>query len=78
MTNLTANDRMFIQLFRDADEEGKMYIIQVLICYLHFGADFYSEMKELQDKGDTDGMKECTARWYARGCEMLGVENMEL
>lgn len=71
MTNLTTNDRMFIQLFRDADVEGKMYIIQVLICYLHFGTDFYAEMKELQDKGDTDGIKECIARWYARGCEKM-------
>ena len=78
MTDLTTNERKFIQLFRDSDEAGKNYIIQVLICSSLFGADFYAEMEELKDRGDKDGMKECAARWYARGCEEFGAERMTL
>lgn len=78
MTNPTTNERKFIQLFRDSDKAGKNYIIQVLICSSLFGADFYAEMEELKDRRDKDGMKECAARWYARGCEKFGTERMTL
>ena len=76
MTDLTANERELIQLFREVDEAGKMYIIQMLMCYLRFGADFYAEMKELLDRGDKKGMRECVSRWYALGLETVGEEGM--
>lgn len=78
MTNLTANEREFIQLFRDSDEAGKMHILKMLACTTCFGKDYYSEMIALHKNGDTDGMRECTDRWYDRGCEMLGIERMTI
>lgn len=78
MTKLNTYEREFIQLFRDADEDGKTYIIQVLLCALHFGSEFCAEMEALRIKGDKEGMRECAANWYARGCEMFGVESMTI
>ena len=78
MTTMTANERELIQLFRDADEDGKTYITQVLLCALHFGSEFHVEMEAFRTKGDKEGMRECAARWYARGCEEFGAERMTL
>ena len=78
MTDLTANEREFIQLFRESDGAGRIYIIQMLMCYLRFGADFYAEMKELLDRGDKEGMRECVSRWYALGLETVGKEEMRI
>ena len=78
MTTMTTNERKLIKFFREADEDGKMYILQMLTCFLVFGDDFITEMKELIDKSDKNGMKECVARWYARGCEEFGAERMTL
>ena len=78
MTTMTANERELIQLFREADEGGKTYIIQVLLCASFFGSEFHAEMEALRTKGDKEGMRECAARWYARGCKEFGAERMTL
>ena len=42
---LTKSEREFIQVYRDADEEGKLFILDMLICAATCGEAFFKELQ---------------------------------
>lgn len=64
---LTKSEREFIQAFRDADEEGKLFILDLLCCTVRFGEDFLKDMQTVQ--GDRDAMIAVVSKWKAAAQE---------
>ena len=68
---LTKSEREFIQVYRDADEEGKLFIFDMLICAATCGEDFLKDMQTVQ--GDRDAMIAVVSKWKAavQECQSL-------
>ena len=58
---LTASEEKFIQLFRESDEEGKLFMLDLLCCTVSFGEDFLKDMQIVQ--GDRDAMIAVVSKW---------------
>lgn len=57
---LSKYEREFLQLYRDADEGGKLFIWDLLIC-ANCGEDFFREIQAVQ--GDKEAMRAVVAKW---------------
>ena len=42
---LTATQREFLQVFDDANNEGKMFILDMVLCAAKCGSEFFDELK---------------------------------
>jgi 5'-deoxynucleotidase YfbR-like HD superfamily hydrolase len=60
----TAQEREFIQLYRDADEARKVYIMDLLCCFVYCGEEFMMEIQEAQAKGK-EAILATVAKWKA-------------
>lgn len=60
----TAQEREFIQLYRDADEAGKLHIMDLLCCFVYCGEEFMREIQEAQAQGK-EAMLATVAKWKA-------------
>ena len=58
---LTKSEREFIQVYRDADEEGKLFIWDLLACFVSCGDAFIQEIQAVQ--GDKAAMSAVVAKW---------------
>ena len=61
---MTDNQKELIQLWTDADEDGKAMIFDLLTVAVAVGEPFYTEMQTYLEKG-TDAMRACVARYKA-------------
>ena len=61
---LTTSEEKFIQLFRESDEEGKLFMLDLLCCMALFGEDFLKDMQAVQ--GDIDAMITVVSKWKAK------------
>ena len=61
---LTASEEKFIQLLRESDEEGKLFLCDLLFCIALFGQDFLKDMQTVQ--GDRDAMIMVVSKWKAK------------
>ena len=59
---LSKYEREFLQLYREADEGGKLFIWDLLIC-ASCGEDFFREIQAVQ--GDKEAMRAVVAKWKA-------------
>ena len=68
---LTASEEKFIRLFRESDEEGKLFMWDLLCCIGRFGEDFLKDMQTVQ--GDRDAMIAVVSKWKAtvQECQLL-------
>lgn len=58
---ITENEKAFIQTFREADEAGKQFIVNMLLCVAQCGDSFLQEMMEV--KGNRAEMEAVIARY---------------
>lgn len=58
----TAQERKFFQLYRDADEAGKLYMMDLLYCFAYCGEDFIQEIQEAQMHGK-EAILAVIAKW---------------
>ena len=65
---LTENEREFVKLFRESDEEGKLFMWDLLCCTGIFGEDFLKDMQTVQ--GDRDAMIAVVSKWKATAREL--------
>ena len=70
-TVLPASEEKFIQLFRESDEESKLFMLDLLCCTVRFGEDFLKDMQTVQ--GDRDAMLAVVSKWKAavQECQLL-------
>lgn len=60
---MTVQEREFIQLYRDADETGKAFIYDMLLCFAYCGEDFIQEIQAA--KGNKEAMQAVVAKYVA-------------
>lgn len=60
----TAQEREFLQLYRDADEAGKLHIMDLLCCFVYCGEEFIQEIQAAKEQGK-EAMLACVAKWKA-------------
>ena len=60
---ITAQERQFIQIWREADNTGKALILDVLQCFKHCGEEFLQEIQAAQ--GNAEAAKAIIAKWKA-------------
>lgn len=68
---LSKCEREFLQLYRDADESGKLFIWDLLCCAVNCGEEFFQEIQAVQ--GDRDDMRAVVAKWKATIQEVVAV-----
>lgn len=62
---MTGNQKELIQLWTDADEDGKAMIFDLLTVAVAVGEPFYTEMQSYLESKDADAMRACIARYKA-------------
>lgn len=60
---LTKSEREFIQVYRDADEEGKLFIFDMLICAATCGEEFFKELQATPQ--EPAALRAVVAKWKA-------------
>lgn len=58
---LSKFEREFLQLYRDADESGKLFIWDLPACFASCGDAFIQEIQAVQ--GDKAAMRAVVAKW---------------
>lgn len=58
---LSKIEREFLQFYRDADESGKLFIVDLVACFVNCGDAFIQEIQAVQ--GDTAAMRAVVAKW---------------
>lgn len=69
---LTETDKEILKLWDNADEDGKNFIFDMLICTVAGGDDFLKEMQTYLEAGDKDAMRACVANWKTAIEEGIG------
>lgn len=62
---MTDTQKEMIQLWTEADEDGKAFIFDLLTVAVAIGEPFYTEMQTYLENKDTDAMSACVARYKA-------------
>lgn len=62
---MTDNQKEMLQIWSEADENGKELIMDLLTVAVAIGEPFYNEMQTYLDRKDTDAMRACVARYKA-------------
>lgn len=62
---MTDNQKELIQIWTDADEDGKAMIFDLLTVAAAIGEPFYTEMQSYLESKDADAMRACVARYKA-------------
>ena len=72
IVELTKYEREFLQLYRDADESGKLFMWDLLICAASCGEDFFQELM-VAVKDDKAAIRAVVAKWKATIQEAVAV-----
>lgn len=59
----TAQEREFLQVYRDASEEGKLFIFDMLLCAATCGEEFFQELKATPQ--EPAALRAVVAKWKA-------------
>ena len=59
----TAQDREFLQIYRDASEEGKTFIFDMLLCAATCGDEFFQELQATPQ--EPAAIKAVVSKWKA-------------
>lgn len=59
----TAQEREFLQIYRDASEEGKLFIFDMLLCAATCGEEFFQELQATPK--EPAALKAVVAKWKA-------------
>lgn len=62
---MTEKQKEMLQIWSEADENGKALIMDLLTVAVAFGEPFYTEMQTYLENKDTDAMRACVARYKA-------------
>ena len=62
---MTEEQKEMLQIWSEADENGKALIMDLLTVAVAFGEPFYNEMQTYLDRKDADAMRACVARYKA-------------
>ena len=62
---MTDTQKEMIQLWTEADEDGKVMIFDLLTVAVAVGEPFYTEMQTYLENKDADAMRACVARYKA-------------
>lgn len=62
---MTDTQKELIQIWTDADEDGKAMIFDLLTVAVAIGEPFYTEMQTYLENEDTDAMRAYVARYKA-------------
>lgn len=62
---MTENQKEMLQIWSEADENGKELIMDLLTVAVAICEPFYNEMQTYLDRKDTDAMRACVARYKA-------------
>ena len=62
---MTEEQKEMLQIWSEADENGKALIIDLLTVAVAVGEPFYTEMQTYLENKDTDAMRACVARYKA-------------
>lgn len=68
---LTKYGRELLQLYRDADESGKLFIWDLVFCAASCGEDFFREIQAVQN--DKEAVRAVVAKWKATILEPVAV-----
>jgi hypothetical protein len=60
---LTKYDRELLQLYRDADESGKLFIFDMLLCAATCGEEFFQELQATPQ--EPAALKAVVSKWKA-------------
>ena len=71
-TELTETDKEILKLWDNADEDGKNFIFDALICTVVGGDAFLKEIQTYLEAGDKDAMRACVANWKTAIEEGIG------
>lgn len=69
---LTKYEREFLRLYRDADESGKLFIWDLLICSASCGEDFFQELQAAVTD-DKETIRAVVTKWKATIQEAVAV-----
>ena len=69
----TAQEREFLRLYRDADETGKLFMMDLLYCFVYCGEDFIQELQKTYEQGGKEAMLAVIAKWKATIPEGVAV-----
>ena len=58
---MTPEQREFIQLYQEADKDTKMFLADLLLCFVGCGDDFIEEITAV--KGDAVAMRAVVDKW---------------
>lgn len=64
-TTLTENEEEFIDLVSKADEDGKIFIFNLLTCFVSGGDAFTKELETIPPQ-DRDGVRACVDKWISK------------
>lgn len=62
---MTESQKEMLQIWSEADENGKELIMDLLTVAVAIGEPFYNEMQTHLDRKDIDAMRACVARYKA-------------
>lgn len=69
MTNkitLTENESVFLEMVRDADDNGKDFIFKTLLCAVRFGEEFFNDTKEYVEHKDGHTLYKIVEQYFSR------------
>ena len=67
----TAQEREFLQIYRDASEEGKLFIFDMLLCAATCGEEFFQELQATPK--EPAALRAVVAKWKATIQEEVAV-----
>ena len=59
----TTQEMEIIQLFRNADDADKMFLVDMLLCFVYCGEDFIQEIQAAQE--DKEAMQAVVTKYVA-------------
>ena len=62
---MTEKQKEMLQIWSEADENGKALIMDLLTVAVAFGEPFYNEMQTYLDRKDADAMRAVVAKYKA-------------
>ena len=62
LSTMTENEKDFLDLFSKADDEGKLFIANLLMCFVSGGDAFFKEFEAIPPQ-DRDGARACVNKW---------------
>lgn len=70
---LTAQEQEFLNIYREADDDSKVFIIEMLFCFAYCGETFFTEFQQFHQNGDHAGVKSVVKKYVSLAKEGVAV-----